>query len=169
MNAPIINTINNDDGKVTFSWHSEKIIDNLHSFQVYGFCLNDERKVCLVRDRDEKKFTLPGGRVDTGETAREALIREFQEEAQFLPEEVGLLGSLEVKVVDKNSRVTDHHQQIRFVCKIHNVPDFIAGKDGWETKERIFVDVEKLPDYIDWLSYPTGKAQFSDFLKYLER
>ncbi|MBP8591394.1 NUDIX hydrolase [Candidatus Shapirobacteria bacterium] len=169
MNNTVVDTIKTNDSEVIFLWHPGKTIDNLKSFQVYGFCLNDKGKVCLVKDKKETRFTLPGGHVDDEETAKEALIREFEGEAQFIPENIELLGSLEVKVVGKDSQVIDHHQQVRFVCKIHNIPNFVAGKDGWETEERIFVDPNKLPDYIDWLSYPTGKAQFEDFLKYLDK
>jgi len=169
MSNTVIDTIKNGDSEITFLWHPGKMVDNLISFQVYGFCINDDGKVCLVKDKEETRFTLPGGHVDAGETAKQALIREFEEEAQFQPENVELLGALEVKVVDKDSQLTDHHQQVRFICKIHNIPDFVAGKDGWETEERIFVDPNKLPDYIDWLSYPTGKAQFKEFLKYLDK
>ena len=169
MNDPIKDIIKTDSGEITFLWHSGKTINDLKPFQIYGFCLNDDGKVCLVKDKEETRFTLPGGHIDAGETAERALIREFEEEAQFQPGNVELLGTLEVKVVDKNSQVTDHHQQVRFICKVHNVPEFVPGKDGWKTEERIFVDPNKLPEYIDWLSYPTGKAQFEDFLKYLDK
>lgn len=166
MNDPIKDIVKTNDSEVIFLWHSGKTVSDLGSSQVYGFCLNNDGEVCLVRDKGEIRFTLPGGHINTGETAEQALIREFEEEAQFHPEEIKLLGALEVKVVDKNSQLIDHHQQVRFICKVSNVSDFTPGKDGWEIEERIFVDPNKLPEYIEWMSHPTGRAQLEDFLKF---
>lgn len=169
MSNTITDVLSTDEGQTTFIWHPNKIIENLKAFQVYGFCLDRGGKVCLVRDKDEKRFTLPGGHIEDGETAEEALKREFIEEAQFTPINIKILGSLEIKVVDKNLEVVDHHQQVRFVCIVGDVTEFVPQKDDWETVERIFVDHKKLPDYIEWIAYPTGKAQFADFLKHLDR
>lgn len=157
------------DDDVTFTWYPKKLISYLKPFQIYGFCLNDEGKVCLVKDEGEERYTLPGGRVDPGESAEEALVRECQEEAQFTPKNINLIGSLEVLVVDKNGKTKDRHQQVRYICNTGEYGDFIPKKDGWETVERIFVEPKRLPDYVDWLSYPTGKAQYEDFLKYLDK
>lgn len=88
---------------------------------------------------------------------------------QFEPQDIELLGSLEVNVKDKSGKTTDHHQQVRFVCKTDDPGKFVPEKDGWETVERIFVDPKELPNYIDWLQYPTGKIQYQEFLMTLER
>jgi len=70
--------------KVTYTWHADKILDisEYKPTQVYGFCKTAGNLVCLVRDEDEVRFTLPGGGIEDGELPQEALIREFKEEAQ---------------------------------------------------------------------------------------
>jgi len=155
--------------KTTFTWHSNKILNNVKPFQVYGFCLNKNNLIVLVRDKGESRFTLPGGKIDNNESPLQALIREFKEEAQFTPKKIELLGSLEVQIKDKNSKTIDHHQQIRFICHIKNLGPFIPEKDGWETVERIFVKPQNLPDYLEWIAYPTGKIQFKELLKRFDK
>lgn len=168
MNNTWSDTVKTDDGEIVFTWHPKVILDGVRAHQVYGFCMN-KNKVVLGRDKDETRFTLPGGRVDPGENAKEALVREFREEVQFEPQDIELLGSLEVNVKDKSGKSTNHHQQVRFVCRIDDPGEFVPEKDGWETVERIFVDPKELPNYIDWLHYPTGKIQYQEFLATLDR
>lgn len=167
MNNTWSDTVKTDDGEIVFTWHPKEILDDIKEHQVYGFCMN-KGKVVLGRDKDETRFTLPGGRINPGENAKEALIREFREEVQFEPQDIELLGSLEVNVKDKSGKSTDHHQQVRFVCRIEDPGEFVPEKNGWETVERIFVDPKELPNYIDWLHYPTGKIQYREFLATLD-
>ncbi|HYZ97123.1 MAG TPA: NUDIX hydrolase, partial [Acidimicrobiales bacterium] len=48
--------------------------------QAYGFCFTDHGLVALVRTHDGFR-NLPGGQLEPGETARDALVREVAEEA----------------------------------------------------------------------------------------
>jgi 8-oxo-dGTP diphosphatase len=49
-----------------------------------GIILNaDQTKVMLIKRRDVPVWVLPGGGVEKGETAEEALIREIQEETGY--------------------------------------------------------------------------------------
>ena len=55
--------------------------------------VQDERsRLLLVRRRDSGTWELPGGRVDVGESAVEAAVRETTEEAGVRVEIVGLVG-----------------------------------------------------------------------------
>lgn len=56
---------------------------------VYGILLRDD-KLLLVKDTWGKKWGLPGGGIDAGESEEEALIREFQEETK-----------IEIQVIEK--------------------------------------------------------------------
>lgn len=167
MNNLITSTVKMDNDNVTFTWHPGVILENVKLRNIYGFCVNKDKKVALVRDKDEARFTLPGGGVQEGETGVQALNREFMEEAQFYPQNIKLLGSLEVVRTDQGGNIVDHQQQARFICSIDDPGDHIPEKDGWETVERIFVEIEDLPKYLEWIIYPTGKAVYDEFLKNL--
>lgn len=159
MNKKLSSVTKINDEQTVFTWHPNVIIEGLKPKNIYGFCITGDNKIILVRDKDETRFTLPGGGIQEGESPIEALIREFKEEAQFIPLNIELLGTLEVKITNKKRGIIEHHQQVRFVCSIDNPGDFIPEKDGWETVERIFVDIEELENYLEWLVYPSGKAQ----------
>lgn len=157
-----------DNQKVTFIWHPDELLD-LNQFkatQVYGFCVTKDKLVCLVRDKGEERFTLPGGGIDGEEHPEKALIREFMEEAQFNISEVKLLGSLEV-IVEENGQEIERTQQVRYICEPENIEEFIPNKDGWETEQRIFVHLMDIPNYVKWIRYPSGKEVFDTLLNKL--
>lgn len=160
-------TIRNNQ-EVKFIWHPGKILENVILHQVYGFLLTNNNLAVLVRDEGEKRFTLPGGKIESGENAQDAFIRESIEEAQIKPNSPILLGSLEYinpNGIDDEDR---HHQEIRYFSffDVDELKKFEPLKDGFEVEERIFVHYENLPDYIPWLKKSeTGKAQFNEFIK----
>ncbi|MEK6220788.1 MAG: NUDIX hydrolase, partial [Chloroflexota bacterium] len=45
---------------------------------------NENNQVLLMLRRDFRVWTLPGGRIDPGETPQEAAVRESQEETGYL-------------------------------------------------------------------------------------
>jgi 8-oxo-dGTP diphosphatase len=50
------------------------------------------RHILLVKARDKNNWQLPGGRIESGETAVEALVREVKEETGLQAEVVRLTG-----------------------------------------------------------------------------
>lgn len=151
--------------EVEFIWHENKILDCIFMHQVYGFILDDKKRVVLVRDKDELRFTLPGGSIEPSESPIEAMIRECMEEAQFELKNIKLLGSLEVFDPESKNPDLRHHQEIRFFARAAEVKPFVPEKDGFETVERIFVAPEDLPEHVHWMKDSfTGKAQYSLFL-----
>ena len=66
--------------KVTYIWHLGTIQKNVPVNRCMAF---STKIILLVREKDDMRFTLPGGGVEKGETALEALHREFLEEVQF--------------------------------------------------------------------------------------
>jgi len=64
---------------------------------VKGVLLLEDRVVLLRNERGE--WELPGGRMEPGETHRQALVREFREELSVEVEPVDLIDSYEFEVL----------------------------------------------------------------------
>ncbi|OHB14614.1 MAG: hypothetical protein A2431_04150 [Candidatus Zambryskibacteria bacterium RIFOXYC1_FULL_39_10] len=163
-------TVIRNGQEVKFIWHPGEILENVILHQVYGFLMTSNNLVVLVRDKEEKRFTLPGGKIENGETARNALIRECLEEAQIQLSNPVLLGSLEYINPNGKDDEDKHHQEIRYFSVVDNFKKFEPLKDGFETEERIFVYYEDLFNYIPWMGRSeTGRAQFNDFIKMITK
>ena len=62
-------------------------------------------------------YTLPGGVVETGETLREAIMREVREETQLTIDPVALAGHREAIVKDAQGRVERHFVILCFAAR----------------------------------------------------
>ena len=62
-------------------------------------------------------YTLPGGAVETGETLRQAVIREVLEETALTVEPVALAGYREVIVPDAQGRIDRHFVILSFAAR----------------------------------------------------
>ena len=62
-------------------------------------------------------YTLPGGAVETGETLRQAVIREVLEETALTVEPVALAGYREVIVPDAQGRIERHFVILSFAAR----------------------------------------------------
>ena len=154
--------------KITYIWHPGIILEEVPVQQVYGFCSTSDNLVVLVREKDDTRFTPPGGGSEKGETAIETLHREFIEEAQFTPKDIKLLGSLEVINPGAEEEIQKHNLQVRFACKIGKLEHFIPLQDN-ETEQRIFVYYKDLPEYIGFINkYTSGKIQYDMYCDYIE-
>ena len=161
-------TKDKNDYKITYIWHPGMIPDGIPVQQVYGFCSTKDNLVTLVREKGDNRFTPPGGGSENGETALETLHREFMEEVQFVPENVKLLGSLEVINPGAEEEIQRHNLQVRFVCKNGTLNNFIPLKDN-ETEQRIFVYYKDLPEYVGFINkYTSGKIQYEMYCDYIE-
>jgi len=156
------------DALVIYIWHPGVIPEGIPVQQVYGFCSTDDNFVVLVREKNDDRFTPPGGGVEKGETPIEALNREFMEEAQFEPLDIKLLGSLEVINSAAIEDIQKHNLQVRYVCRVGNCDVFEPMKDG-ETEQRIFVYYKDLAEYVGFIKkYTSGKIQYDMYKDFLE-
>ena len=64
------------------------------------------------------QWSIPGGLVDTGETTREAVIREIREETTLNIEPVELVEVFERILRDSDSRVQYHFVVIDYLCRL---------------------------------------------------
>jgi len=114
------------------------------SAAVAGLIFNDEGKLLMsVRAHEPAKgmLDLPGGFVDPGETAEDALIREIREELNLDIEIIAYLGTFPNTYLF--SGVIYHTLDLAFKCRARNLEQIQAGDDvsGFE-----FVDPEH-PDF----------------------
>jgi ADP-ribose pyrophosphatase YjhB (NUDIX family) len=83
---------------------------------------------------------LPGGVLECGETLREAVVREAQEETGLLVETVELLGVYERVIPGDDGRVRYHYVLIDFLCRPVG-GDLKAGSDAadvrWFTRDEL--------------------------------
>ena len=158
-----------DGSHIQYMWHPFLIPKNITATQVYGFFITEDNLVCLVRDKDENFFTPVGGGIEKNETPKSAFIRESKEEAQIVPVDIILLGSLEVIVTDKQGNTKEHCLQVRYICKAKNIKKFVPLKNGFEIIERIFIFYKDLPDFVKYMEkYKTGMIQYSMIVDYIE-
>lgn len=126
-----------------------------------GICINEKRDVLMVLQAapgEEKKWTVPSGTLEEGETFEQCCIREFWEETGFT---VRLIE----KVHDKSGNISEH--RISYDVKYFLVeivsgemmvqdPDEFIHEIAWKSIE----EIAKLP-----LAYPEDIHILEQILK----
>jgi ADP-ribose pyrophosphatase YjhB (NUDIX family) len=81
--------------------------------------IRDGRVLVVRRARPpaQELFSLPGGVVESGETLKEAVVREVQEETGIAIEPVGLAGYGEVIHRDADQRIAQHFVIVAFAAR----------------------------------------------------
>ena len=102
-------------------------------------------RVLLVRRAHpplQGEWSIPGGLVETGETTKEAVIREVREETGLEIEPVRLVEVFERILRDQDSRVQYHFVVIDYLCRI------VSGEacPGTDVSEIRWVPLEKLQE-----------------------
>ena len=98
----------------------------------------------LVRRRDTGVWELPGGRVDVGESAEQAAVRETAEEAGVQVAITGLAGLFTDPRHVIRSRDGDVRQQFAVLFR-GSVVGGVPHGDQFETSEAAWIRVEDLP------------------------
>ena len=86
-----------------------------------GAIIVHKEKVLVVRRANpplQGDWSIPGGLVETGETTREAVVREIHEETGLTVEPVELIEVFERILRDRDSRVQYHFVAIDYLCRI---------------------------------------------------
>ena len=149
-----------DSREVWSEWISG---DDLTAFQpyahVYGICFTSDGQVVVIKDR--KKWTLPGGRPEAGETAEETLRREADEEASLELGTCKLIGAFEVYFPgnpDKNQG--ERFYQLRYAAVIKEIKELTEDPDKGRSWQRKVIPVEEFSDYVQWGEH--GKKMFRE-------
>lgn len=145
---------------VTFvSWIvcDEKELDKYFPItQAYGICFDKTGNILVIKD-NPNGWGLPGGTPEQGETLRETLARELQEEADVTLKNISFLG---LQKVEKKGKIL---YQSRWLADIDNVlPQTIDPAKGVILKRK-FVPFNDIKKWVKW-----GGA-FEDMLHYLNK
>jgi len=105
-------------------------------YKASGIIIKD-RKVLVERSVGKEYFIHPGGKIEPGETARQAVVRELKEEFQIVVQEEDL------ELFDKNSAPAanspevDVHMEVFIVKKWQGeiIPDSEVEEIRWLTSD----------------------------------
>jgi 8-oxo-dGTP diphosphatase len=107
-------------------------------------CLRGEEVLLIRRGRPPKQgeWSLPGGRIEPGERAMDAALRELREETGVEAEITGL-----VDVVDGLFPEAGRHYVLIDYAARWRSGEPVAGDDAMEAR---FVALDRVGDLIDW-------------------
>jgi len=114
-----------------------KILQAVHG---YCFCGN---KFVIVYAESKKYWTPPGGRIEEGETYKEATIREVAEETNMRILHQEFIGYQDIWEPNQTVR------QTRSMCIVEPIGDFVSDPDG-EITEIKLIDPRDCKQYFDW-------------------
>ncbi|WDF79216.1 NUDIX hydrolase N-terminal domain-containing protein [Mucilaginibacter sp. AW1-7] len=108
---------------------------------VRGMLLNAEGKILLAKESADGKWSLPGGWADVGYSAKEVIVKEFEEETGLTVVADRLLA-----VFDK--KMHPHPPQPFYVYKMvfHCKAVTNAVKQGFDMLDVEYFDVDNLPE-----------------------
>ena len=101
-----------------------------------GAVILDRDRVVLVKRRFPPfggEWSIPGGRLETGETLHQGVIREAREETGLTVEPSELLGVFDRLLRDGAGRILYHYVLIDFLCR-RLAGELQAGEDAGEAR-----------------------------------
>ncbi|MCR4334115.1 MAG: NUDIX hydrolase [Patescibacteria group bacterium] len=114
----------------------DKILQDVHAFCFYG------DKMVLVK-HPKSGWIPPGGRIESGESIEEALIREVKEETNMRITHQKVIGFQDIYEPEKTIR------QVRSFCTVEPYGDFASDPDGDITEIKL-IDPKEYKKYFDW-------------------
>ena len=117
-----------------------------HPLLGVGAIIFRDDSVLLVRRANPPlagEWSIPGGLVETGETTKEAILREVREETGLEIEPVRLVEVFERILRDSDARVEYHFVLIDYLCRIVS-GEPCAGSDVSEVRWARLAELESL-------------------------
>jgi len=112
---------------------------------VGGIVFHDDQILLVQRGKEPSlgQWSIPGGVVRTGETLREAVVREVREETHLEVEVLVLAKVLERIFRDPDGRVAYHYVLVDFLCR-HKSGTLKADSDAQDAR---FIPLQELSSY----------------------
>lgn len=102
-------------------------------------------QVLLVRRGSEPMagcWSLPGGAIELGETAREGCIRETLEETGLRVEPIAAVETFDIIHRDPEGRVQYHYLIVDFLCRLRGDASEAEPRSGSDAGEAVWADVQ---------------------------
>jgi ADP-ribose pyrophosphatase YjhB (NUDIX family) len=107
---------------------------------IRGLLLSADKKVLLVRESSDNKWSLPGGWADVGHSPKEVIRKEFKEETG-----IDIIPNRLVAVFDK--KMHPHPTQLAYVYKMVFYCEATSHqiKNGFDVLDVQYFNIDKLP------------------------
>jgi ADP-ribose pyrophosphatase YjhB (NUDIX family) len=102
---------------------------------------DEERRILMVRETADGRWTLPGGWIDVGDSAAEAAVREVGEETGYLVEAIKLAALFD-KRKHPHPPGAHHAYLVFFLCELRGG----SPKPSVETSEIAWFGRDELPE-----------------------
>jgi 8-oxo-dGTP diphosphatase len=110
---------------------------------------NDRKEVVLIRRGTPPRkgqWSIPGGKLEWGETLEQALLREVREETGLIVDIVGLIEIVNSMTRNEAGAVTHHYVLIDFTAR-HVSGELRAGSDAEEAR---WIALQQIGQYGLW-------------------
>lgn len=108
---------------------------------VRGVVMNQNKEILMTQEREDGKWTIPGGWADVGYSPKEMVVREIEEET-------GLKTTVERLLAVYDKRCHPHPPQPFYIYKMIFFCKMEGGslKPGFDIKDAAFFPIDDLPE-----------------------
>ncbi len=138
-----MNCVDNEFGVVYRDIDSVLELGDRRVTGVHAYCFYND-KLVIVYAAKKDTWTPPGGGVEKGETAEEAVIREIKEESNMRVLHHQFIGYQDI--TEPRGVIT----QTRSFCIVEPYGDFIEDPDEGDITEIKLIDPKDYKQYFDW-------------------